>query len=329
VFQRLFQDVIKDAVARKPTQEFVEELQTGRRRSNVKTREELLDSISKFPEGLRDIALSTAERIERDTWEAQLKATQDPDEGVAVLTAEEMQRANETKKAQAADLDRLKSMMENAESDLVLWKIIEEELFNRVDALKLDEVVKQHNESSSKKSSKRKSPPVQAKNEIMPPAMIKDITTIGAFYPAGLLAALAVFRERFPTSTLPLSILPQIKRLGRGSYALGTSSSLYHELLQITWALTGDFPQVNNILQEMDVAGFDFTDETFAIIRRIQKQWEQRIRKPRTRLESAVNRMGMIGEGFDKMIAWRSIIEERLEAEALREANQKIGDHVV
>jgi hypothetical protein len=334
VFQRLFQDVIKEASAKQPVPEPLKETGKSKKRGTikVKSREELLESVSRFPEALRDIALTTAERIEQDNWEAEQKAARSQDEGVDVPTAAHLQKVEDIKLILAAELDKLKALMETADTDLALWRIVEGQLFNRVEALKLDEIVTKHNEAAKKNSKRnlknRMLAPVEQKMQ-MPPEMIKDISNIGAFYPAGLLAALAMFREKFPTSTLPLSMLPQLKRIGRGSYALGASSALYHEHLQITWALTGDFSQVNAILQEMDVAGFDFTDETFSTVRRILKGWEGRVRKPRTKLESAVTRMGMITEGFDALRQWRTVIEERLETEALRTANRKISDHVV
>jgi hypothetical protein len=124
-------------------------------------------------------------------------------------------------------------------------------------------------------------------------------------YPHHLVAAASLMYTQFPTSQLPLSLLPTIKSLGRSSYALGTTPALYNRLIRCAWTQQQSYSLIDDLLVEMDNSAIDFdaaTAETLQLI--VQEFDDARAGKLGTELK-VVFGMQRFTAGIEKMREWR------------------------
>ena len=90
------------------------------------------------------------------------------------------------------------------------------------------------------------------------PPSVPPLYVISRLYPAALLLAFRLLRTNFPTSPLPLAILPQIRSLGPTSYVLGASSEFYNALIELRWDVYSDLKGIDGLLMEMERSGVEF-----------------------------------------------------------------------
>jgi hypothetical protein len=124
-------------------------------------------------------------------------------------------------------------------------------------------------------------------------------------YPHHLVAAASLMYTQFPTSQLPLSLLPTIKSLGRSSYALGTTPALYNRLLRCAWTQQQSYSLIDDLLVEMDNSAIDFdaaTAETLQLI--VQEFDDARAGRLGNELK-VVFGMQRFTAGIEKMREWR------------------------
>jgi hypothetical protein len=124
-------------------------------------------------------------------------------------------------------------------------------------------------------------------------------------YPHHLVTAASLMYTQFPTSQLPLSLLPTIKSLGRSSYALGTTPALYNRLIRCAWTQQQSYSLIDDLLVEMDNSAIDFdaaTAETLQLI--VQEFDDARAGKLGTELK-VVFGMQRFTAGIQKMREWR------------------------
>ncbi len=90
------------------------------------------------------------------------------------------------------------------------------------------------------------------------PPHVPPLYIISRLYPAALLLALRLFVTNFPSSPLPLAILPHTRSLGPTSYVLGASASFYNTLIDLRWDVYSDLRSVDGLLSEMERSGVEF-----------------------------------------------------------------------
>jgi hypothetical protein len=145
-----------------------------------------------------------------------------------------------------------------------------------------------------------------------------ELAAIGPSIPKFLTIAIAILRQSFPTSTLPFTILPKLKSLGRSSYALGASTPFYNELIKAVWHTYTDFRMIDELLQEMDNGGLEFDQETWNILEAIRIEGN-RIKNGRYGLNrKAVWGTDIIQNGWRKVIGWIPLVRERVRGDILR-----------
>jgi cob(I)alamin adenosyltransferase len=93
-------------------------------------------------------------------------------------------------------------------------------------------------------------------------------------YPRHLTAAASLMHTHFPTSQLPLSLLPMIKSLGRSSYALGVTPALYNHLLRCAWTQQQSYSLIDDLLTEMNNSAIEFDAATAETLRLIVQEFD-------------------------------------------------------
>ena len=165
-----------------------------------------------------------------------------PERGAAKnkLTAGEAARI---KSIREGDKARVRGLLEKAQTDRELWEILDREVFEKFRKLDLDGIQKSKKQQSASMTSTGQSKSASdttntAESVDMVSESSKKLTTPSSKpqghpelkddprilfpnFPSHIIYAAQLLRDNFPSSQLPLSILPAIKSLGRSSYALG------------------------------------------------------------------------------------------------------------
>jgi hypothetical protein len=236
----------------------------------------------------------------------------------------------EDRVAREAEKVRITALMEKAETDRELWEVLEKEVLGVIKRLDLDAVKQDLALQTSKygKPRKAKTKAVKAEGSSDPESAfptsptdtpytpsksaLSDSKTLFATYPHHLHTAASLLRTHFPTSPLPLSILPTIKSLGRSSYALGASTSLYNLLLRTAWHQHSSYDLMDELLSDMDNGGVEFDLDTLSILDSVLSEFQSARRGEWGWAVKTVWAMDMFGEGAKRLQKWRDVIGKRL-----------------
>jgi hypothetical protein len=230
--------------------------------------------------------------------------------------------------ARDAEKARVTALMEKANTDKALWDVLENEVLSVIRRLDLDAVKKDLASQTSTSGKYQRAKPKVAKASFDPgppiptspmdgpstPAASPSISSklLFATYPHHLHTAASLLRAHFPTSPLPLSILPTIKSLGRSSYALGASTSLYNLLLRTAWHQHSSYDIIDELLSDMDNGGIEFDLDTLAILDAVLAEFASVRRGEMGSSAKLVWDMDMFGEGAKRLQKWREVIGQRL-----------------
>ena len=227
--------------------------------------------------------------------------------------------------------------MSEATTDKELWEVLQKEVLSDFIALEKAGVFERQKiapaetsspaeESSSdktpKKSKKEKRGKKKAKvNQKEKEEVTKELPDVDTFrtnYPLLLVAAVQQFRRDYPNSLLSLSVLAEVKRLGRVSYALGASTALHNESLSLLWSTYTDLDMVDKLLHEMDVGGIDFDGQTLFLLNEIHGECMAMAQLPPNKPLGFIWRMERSMRGIGLLEKWQGVVKQRLEAEAIR-----------
>ncbi|KAF2115280.1 hypothetical protein BDV96DRAFT_646292 [Lophiotrema nucula] len=225
---------------------------------------------------------------------------------------------------------RIVGLMEEAQTDLGLWQVLQSEVFEIIRALDLDKPVPAADKSH--KTGKKKGMKTKAKAELstaiseantseptsntsqpdVAEGPAADPRVLFPNYPQLLIHATTLLRTNFPTSHLPLSILPTIKSLGRSSFALGATTPLYNLLLSKTWSTYSTASLITELLSDMDNAGLTPNADTLQIIESILSEIKQGRSGLYGELISKVWSMDMGTQDASRLRGWRDALRQRL-----------------
>ena len=186
-------------------------------------------------------------------------------------------------------------MLGNAQTDIEIWQILENEVFSLVHELnaRIKKAEKSNKKSKSQKATKSQtevtsssSPPPSSEGKqeetqksaagkttairqplpstSLPPTVLLSI--LQTEYPKYLYQALRILRKSFPGSTFALHALPTVRRLGPISHVLGASTALYNETLLVMWSQEGDLNAMADLLDEMRKLGVESDQVTLALL---------------------------------------------------------------
>ncbi|KAB2579883.1 hypothetical protein BFW01_g5427 [Lasiodiplodia theobromae] len=221
------------------------------------------------------------------------------------------------RKAQRREqFERIEQLMKAAKSDVELWNVLETEVLSVIRRLDLDAPRPPRGQSEETERDEQ----TESQGKADPSS---ELEIIGPNYPSLMLVAMRQLRVDFPGSTLGLALLPAIKNLGRGSYALGASTELYNELLAMTWLTYSDFQGLDDLLQEMENGGIDFDANTLDLLDSIKRNALDARSRRLGDGASAILEMDRFKRGIKRLQRWRDAIRLRMEAEAIRQAKER------
>jgi hypothetical protein len=221
------------------------------------------------------------------------------------------EETEELRQKRAQNLARAREDFRNAETDKDLWYLLSKWAFSGVQKhFALPPQLEQHNSA--------KQEPAAAKDK----TANNELAILTHNYPLLLVSFLEELRDSFPTSQLAFSLLPMIKSLGRQSYVLGASTPLYNSLIDATWRTFSDFPRINDLLLEMENAGLEFDYDTLDVLDKIRRQGERIQKGDKGELMKRIWELDSVISGWDTVTRWIPKVKARLEAEALRRANE-------
>lgn len=170
------------------------------------------------------------------------------------------------------------AMLEKAQTDIEVWKILEAEVFSLAHILESPSEVEKP--LASKRGKRRKSKSSKMKDVVAPsnppvesaPPSDPQLSILQNNYGTYCLEALRLLRREFPTSPYALQVLPAIKRLGSISYVLGASPSLYNEIIFLKWTRYTDLHGIADLLKEMCNQGVEANEVTLTILKAISSE---------------------------------------------------------
>lgn len=275
-----------------------------------------------FPGPLKRMAAEASRKVQEKEEEARLAReleAQAVDKIEREMAEAERLASDPLYQQQVAQKDRIEALLAAANTDVELWNVLETELFSPIQLLDLDQktadlrLMASENPKRAKKSTEH--------------AMINShredhVAIITYIYPIILRTALDHLIQSFPASTLPFSILPRIKRLGRTSYILGASTPLYNEIIDLTAKTYADFHRIDELLQEFDPAGLEFNEETEMILESIERMGRRGMQGRDGVNQKLIWSMDVTSAGWRKVVEWIPAVKERLEQQAVRAAEE-------
>ena len=186
-------------------------------------------------------------------------------------------------------------MLDKTNSDLEVWRVLENEVFNLI--TQLDE----HNKLVEKASNGQvldaaKARKAEAEGKDVADVKLEkgDLTPgetkltklsftkaipinnlliiLNRNYAEYCLTALRLFRQNYPTSSYATHVFATMKARGPISYVLGASSEIYNEVLFLKWTQHSDLHAVADLMEEMLNQGVEGNEGTVALIKGIAQQ---------------------------------------------------------
>ena len=218
-------------------------------------------------------------------------------DGVIVREHGQDQDTGQELKACRDHLQKTKSRLEAAKTDVEIWNILDQELFSIVRSFNarlqeeqslLSKKSKQKVNKSRPKESQEHAPMYSQEAGSDPdPSTKRDVTAmdhshaslttnemlaiIQDNYAQLNLMALRLWRQRFAMTPYSLQILPHIKSLGNLSYVLGASTGMYNEILFVKWTQYHDLHGLADLILEMINQGLGANQLTFQLLSSIDR----------------------------------------------------------
>ena len=188
-------------------------------------------------------------------------------------------------RARKDDRRKVGNMLDRAETDVEIWRVLEGEVFSVVvklqEQLKAEEERKKRATKQAAKWKKRKGvidsevdaevPERKVRSEIdmVDEQPVPLLAILETNYAAHCLFALRLLRKHFRTSPYAMFLLQKIKSLGPVSYVLGTSTELYNELMFIKWKEYRDLHGISELGTEMRDRGLAVDQMTLEVLRAV------------------------------------------------------------
>lgn len=176
-------------------------------------------------------------------------------EGEAVQSTMSSTKAADIRRAER---ERIRELLEHAQTDIELWSVLQKEVLNPIAALELD------GSPEAKAAAAARNQKGRRKREIIMPN----------FWQA-LFIAFRILRTNFPTSPLPAAIIPTIRSMGPSVYALGASTRLYNQAIGCMFDMYTDIDGIDELLQEMEREVIEPDYFTVLLLENIVFAWQK------------------------------------------------------
>ncbi|KAF2727253.1 hypothetical protein EJ04DRAFT_517380 [Polyplosphaeria fusca] len=246
--------------------------------------------------------------------------------------------------------ERIMALMEEARTDRELWAVLNAEVLKQVQSFKLDDPEASQLWSDTQRKStarragkkgKNTTPTDQLASSTATPASTTLAPTPASIdqnsdwrilfhnYPILVLHAATLLRAHFPSSNLPLLILPTLKSLGLSSYALGATTRLYNVVIRTAWLQYSSYTHVDELLTEMENGGIAFNRDTLELLDLILRETRESRQGVHGNLAKRFSNMQQSYSSSKKLQDWRMVIYQRLEALGISKPKRKMGSSSV
>lgn len=186
-------------------------------------------------------------------------------------------------RARMDDRRKVESMLAKAETDVEVWRVLEDEVFSAVvrfqEQLKAEEENKDRAAKRAAKKKRKGGIASDVDTEVLEPRaapaaekldeQVPLLAILETNYASHCLFALRLLHKHFRNSPYAMSLLPKIKSLGPISYVLGTSTDLYNELMFIKWREYSDLHGISELGTELRDRGLAVNQMTLEVLRAV------------------------------------------------------------
>ena len=290
---------------------------------------------AEFPAALRPLAEESRVRSAREKAKGGVRRV------VGDGAEQEPSQTDALQRAAKTEVGIIMKKMNGAETDVEIWQILNEEVFEWVRALELDGPTASGTVDKKKKKKGRKkvahdngenttSAAAAPENDKGSAASSLSMTATPlppGFTPLYLLSLTLpwiLFRTigfhsiRFPLSPLALSVLPTLQTLGPTATALGLSTKVYNAHMRVLYRRYGDVHAVADMLAEMEREVYEFDAETAVLVNEILDEEHMKWEGGRGESGKAVAGMERGRLGWRRLLEWKEILRGRRVEEALK-----------
>jgi hypothetical protein len=237
----------------------------------------------------------------------------------------------ESIKQKAKELRKYRDAIDKIQTDAALWQFLQEDVFAKVKALRLNDPLANANrdraQASKKKAASLKAPePAVHRKLTAPPTPLPieeaDIHKWSTNFPLIINYVMKTFEQEFPGSPFAALVLPALKGLGPSEFTFGSSTSLFNSHINIMFR-KGDLDGIMRQLEEMDRAVHPFDENTFKLLNTILRHSQRATRGdfgPGQKLLWAMEHKTRTVKGI---YDWANRVREQLHEDALRRAREK------
>ncbi|TKA63920.1 hypothetical protein B0A55_08731 [Friedmanniomyces simplex] len=232
-------------------------------------------------------------------------------------------------KATLVDLNRTNALLDDAPTDHDLWHILHTRILARLAALELDGPPTTPRQQATVRewTQKHAEPSTGRVNRARKKSKPSEFELLTSNLPHNLLHYMSLNSTSFPTSLLPLKLLPALHSLGPTAFALGATTQLYNAHLALLHRhYPANLPAINSTLAEMDRQVYAFDDETLGIvdgILRVVGKFRHGHAGPGPQ---ALFQMEGVGREVAGLGRWSRVMRERREQAALRRVREEEGE---
>ena len=216
---------------------------------------------------------------------------------------------------QREQLERVQKLLLDASTDLGLWSVLERQVFPMVSNLRGGK------DRKPGRRIKEKGPTEQNRSQL---------AVVGTNYPHLIHVAFRQLRFAFRAPATCLALFAKIKTLGPISLVLAANTTMYNELIDLTYAAYSDLHGVLALLEEMDKGGVAFDGTTQTILRdilghaRAMQDSTTPVGQPTT--ASLLTNLKGFTSPYAKLVRWAVEIGRQLLAAQAAEAASRVED---
>ena len=224
----------------------------------------------------------------------------------------------ESPSAQSERLEHIKALLDSADTDVELWQILQHHVFHPIKALELD-ALNVANEKEPSNGDSVASPSSTTENsETASPSRDTNLQIMSANLPSLLTYSMRLSQEAFPASSLALTLLPTLKKLGPAAFALGASTKLYNQHMDMLYRKYFDLDGVADVLNEMDREVYQFDRDTQVLLTSILKDARLSVQGQKGVGRQALSHFDRRRRATEKLRAWLEVVQERVKGDMIR-----------
>lgn len=225
------------------------------------------------------------------------------------------------------ELRTITQAMAAAQTDAQIWRMLESQVFKPA-ATQLQGLQARYTSTSdyNSYSGLDSTGPILSRLQT---ANDKELLHLQSTLPTHLTIVFKHLLTHYPSSLLPLSILPTLERLGHIAVAIGTSTQLYNLHLEQLWKRYGS-TRLNDIVEVLKTARNEskVDSETLGLLNDVLAYKSAAVRGQHGESLRVLWEMEMVRSAMDEVARLRGEVVEKVEEAALRDAWERESGRV-